>query len=463
MGGVVSSIGDAIGGAVSSVGDFVGQAVQDVGTGLASLDKGVGQIPGGWGTVGGLALGGAGLLGGAASASTAGLSEFAAADIAGLVASGIPESQAASIIASQYGIDAMVAADMAGLANQGLSAAQIASTINSSYGLDILNAAAKSSGVTASTFSNLVAKYGPTVAKSLFGNAASQASGAGGMAGTAGGLFGAGANYLLSANQLQRLQAAYNQNVAAQQAATQQATQAASFRPVGITTAFGQSQFQIDPTTGQLTSAGYTATPEVAAQRARLFGLGTQALPTTADTQAIQEQYIAQQQGLLAPGREQQLAQLRNRLYQTGRGGLATGGTVAGYGAGQPGLMQTNPETAAYYNAIAQQNAQLAANAPTYAQNLLNQQIATGTGLFGQAGQLEAMAQQPFTLGTQLGTAASTAGSRAGYYGLLGGQGAAQTQLQGQLANIYGQGAALGTVVNPLVGAAGNVISEWLK
>lgn len=310
-------------------------------------------------------------------------------------------------------------------------------------------------------------QFGISAAKALIGRAGGAGgTGAGGTrpAGTtAGGLLGAGVNYFLSADQLRRQQAAYALNVAAQQAATQQAMQAATFKPVGVTTAFGQSQFQFDPTTGQLTSAGYTATPEVAAQRQRLFGLGAEALPTTADTQAIQQQYIAQQQGLLAPGREQALAQLRNRQYQQGRTGLATGGTVAGYAPNAAGLMATNPEMAAYYNSIAQQNAQLAAQAPTYAQNLLNQQIATGTGLFSQAGQLEAMAQQPFTLGTGLGAAAAQAGSRAGYYGLLGGQGAAATQLQGQLANIYGQGAALGSLVNPVIGAAGNVISEWLK
>lgn len=325
--------------------------------------------------------------------------------------------------------------------------------------------AAQSLGFDSTTLTNYAKQFGTAALRSLLGTRGGSAAGQGGArpGTTAGGLLGAGANYFLSADQLRRQQAAYAQNVAAQQAATQQAVQAATFRPVGVTTAFGQSQFQFDPTTGQLVSAGYTATPEVSTQRQRLFQLGAEALPATTDTQALQAEYIAQQQGLLAPGREQQLAQLRNRMFQTGRTGLATGGTTAGYAPGAAGLMQTNPELAAYYNSIAQQNAQLAAQAPTYAQNLLNQRIATGTGLFSQAGQLEAMAQQPLTLGTGLGTAAAGPGARAGYYGLLGGQGAAQTQLQGQLANIYGQGAALGTVVNPLLTAAGNVVTEWLK
>lgn len=466
MGGVVSGIGDAISGAVSGVGDFVGQAVQDVGTGLASVDKGVNAVPGGWGTVAGLAAGGAGLYYGGAAAAAGGLTEMAAADVAGLVASGVSEAQAASIIAGSYGLDAMVAADMAGLAAQGLGAAQIASTVGASYGADILTAAATSAGVTPSSIMGLVQKYGPTVAKSLLGSATGSQGTAGGLlGGTTGtsGLLGAAGNYALSGYQLGQLSNAYNQNVTGQQAATQLAQKQASFTPVGMTTAFGQSNFQFDPTTGQLTSAGYTPTSAVSGQVQNLFGLGAGALPTTTDTQAVQQNYIAQQQGLLAPGREQELAQLRNRQYQRGTGGLATGGTVAGYAPNAQGLMATNPEMAALYNARAQQDATLAANAPTYAQNLLNSQIATGTGLFGAANTLEGYAQQPLALSSSLGTAASTAGAKSGYYGLLGNQAALQTQLQGQQANIYGVGQQISTASNPLLNAAGGVLSEWLK
>lgn len=335
-----------------------------------------------------------------------------------------------------------------------------------------------SSGLDSGTVTNLIKQYGTQAVKSLLGGTTTSATNAARRAQlkaqgytdaqinameTGTGLLGAGANYFLNQNQLGQLQTAYGQNVAAQQAATQTAQQQASFKPVGMTTAFGQSQFQFDPTTGQLTSAGYTPTSQVAGQVQNLFGLGAQALPTTANTQAVQEQYIAQQQGLLAPGREQQLAQLQNRQYQRGTTGLATGGTRAGYAPNAQGLMATNPEMQALYNARAQQDAQLAANAPTYAQSLLNQQIATGTGLFGAANTLEGYAQQPLSLSTALGTAGATAGAKSGYYGLLGNQAALTTQLQGNLANIYGQGAALGSAVNPLVSAAGNVIGNWLS
>ena len=336
-----------------------------------------------------------------------------------------------------------------------------------SSGADIQ--AAQSLGFDTKTLTDYAKQFGTQALRALLGTRGGSAGGAGagaGGTGTQGGLLGAGANYLLSDVARRAIQSASQQSAQQQLEATRRAEAAASFKPVGVTTAFGQSQFQFDPVTGQLTSAGYTATPQVAAQRERLFTLGAEALPTTADTAALQQQYLEQQRGLLAPSREQQLAQLRNRQFQRGTGGLATGGTVAGYAPGAAGLMQTNPEMAAYYNALAREDATLAANAPTYAQNLLNQRIATGTNLFTQAGGLETMAQQPLTLGAGLGTQASTAGARAGLYGLTGAQGAAQTQLYGNVAGASGQlGQTQGllTGVSPYLQQAGNyVLNNWL-
>jgi hypothetical protein len=50
------------------------------------------------------------------------------------------------------------------------------------------------------------------------------------------------------------------------------AAEEARFRPVGITSRFGSSNFQIDPTTGRLTSAGYDVAPDIAALRESLLG-----------------------------------------------------------------------------------------------------------------------------------------------------------------------------------------------
>jgi hypothetical protein len=163
---------------------------------------------------------------------------------------------------------------------------------------------------------------------------------------------------------------------------------------------------------------------------------------------------------------EQTLSGIRNRLFQTGRQGLGTGGTAAG------NMAQTNPELAAYYNALAQQQAQISAGADAAVQA----QQQNAAGLFGQGASLlgtltsgqasayaplqnllglsqtvEGMAQTPLQLGLQLGTS-QTPGQTAFSQGMSQ---AAQTQYGGvQAANaanaqllagiIQGAGAAAG-------------------
>ena len=336
-----------------------------------------------------------------------------------------------------------------------------------------------SSGGDYTAAANLLKQYGPQAVKALFGGSA----GAGGisaaqraalktqgytdaqingMAGTSGSLLGAGANLLLSNQAGQAIQSSAAQSAQQQRDAAALAQQQAGFTPVGTTTAFGSSNFAFDPRTGKLTSAGYTPTAQVAGQVQNLFGLGAQALPTTTDPQAIAQQYIAQQQGLLAPGREQALASLQNKQYQTGTTGLATGGTMAGYAPGQTGLMQTNPQLAAYYNSLAQQDAQLAANAPTYAQSLLDKQIATGTNLFGAVNTLQGYAQQPLTTSADLAKAQSAAGAYAGNLGLTGQTNAAQLAATGML---QGNAAMQGTYnqLGQTATGLGNTIANWLS
>ena len=235
----------------------------------------------------------------------------------------------------------------------------------------------------------------------------------------------------------------------AQVKAAQLAADEARFRPVGVTTRFGQSQFQTDPTTGRVTGAGYEISPEIRAMQDRflgltggglmqaeqaqgqfaplqgaaqgLFGLGQQYLAQS--PQEAAQQYMARQQELLAPSRERQYGQLQNQLFQTGRGGLSVGATSA-RPSGAAGLGASTPETEAYYNALAQQDAQLAAQAMQAGQ----QQTAFGAGLFGTGGnlltqgyggqvaalgpyeaylqqmkQLESLGQQPLQLGIDIG------------------------------------------------------------
>ena len=250
---------------------------------------------------------------------------------------------------------------------------------------------------------------------------------------------------------------ANQQKEAAQTAADAQieaariAADAAKFRPVGVTTRFGASNFGYDAQ-GNVISAGYTPSAEITGYQERLktlagqgmtdiegaraayqpltgaaqnlFSLGNQYLAKSPE-QAAQE-YIAKQQALISPSRQNQLAELQNKLFQQGRGGAATaqGGS----------LMATSPELAAYYNAMAQQDLVLAAQADQEARN----RITFGSGLFdtganlqnrfysGQTAayqpfatamdtsvKLENLAERPLTLGTSIGER-TTAGTAAG-------------------------------------------------
>ena len=99
-------------------------------------------------------------------------------------------------------------------------------------------------------------------------------------------------------------------------------------------------------------SPGATAPMGTAAQR--MMSLGNQYLAT--DPQAQAAKYLSEQQGLLAPGRASDLADLQSQMQAQGRGGFAIGGGVNGQGA-------ANPQMQALYNARMQQDAQLASQA----------------------------------------------------------------------------------------------------
>lgn len=222
----------------------------------------------------------------------------------------------------------------------------------------------------------------------------------------------------------------------AQLEAARVAAEAQKFRPVGVTTRFGSSQFTMSPE-GYLQSAGYTVSPEVAAIRDRLlsqaggaglqagdqaqaaqqqlFGLGQQYLAQS--PQEAAQNWMASQQALLAPSRQQAQAGLTQNLFNTGRGGVA----VAQGG----GLGAANPEQQALLNAQAMQDLQLAAQAQQQGQA----QTTFGAGLFGTgidlatagynplkaqfglAQGLESAGQNALTLGTNLGGLNTQAGS----------------------------------------------------
>lgn len=287
----------------------------------------------------------------------------------------------------------------------------------------------------------------------------------------------AGAGLLGSSMQARSAERAARTAADAELAAARIAAEEARFRPVGITTRFGRSQFTTGPD-GRVSGASYDVSPELRAYQdrlmtmaggigleslgqapgqyaalpgaaQRLFGLGERYLAESPEQ--VAQRYMTSQLDILAPQRERQLAALRNQEFQRGRTGLSVGATGLRPGGGA-GLAATNPEMEAYYNAIAQQDAELAARAQEQGQR----QLAFGTTLFGTgadllggyqrglvgslapfqgylgaAGDIESLGRQPLEIGASLG-----GGSAAAAQALqTGGSRAAQTMFGANMLN----------------------------
>jgi hypothetical protein len=245
------------------------------------------------------------------------------------------------------------------------------------------------------------------------------------------------------------------------------AAEESRFRPVGVTTRFGTSDFQFDPTTGRVSGANYSLDPALTGMQNRFMGLAEGGLTQAEQAQGqyaplqgaaqglfnLGQQYLAEspeqaaqkymlsKQNLLAPSRERQYSQLQTGLFNTGRGGLSVGGTGLRPGGGE-GLRAANPEMEAYYNAIAQQDAQIADQAMQAGQqqalfgadlyrtggNLGNQMYGLQASALGPyqaylsgATGLENLGQQALTMGTDLGrNIANPQGGQAMYQGGMG-------------------------------------------
>jgi hypothetical protein len=290
---------------------------------------------------------------------------------------------------------------------------------------------------------------------------------------------------------------------ASEREAARLAAEEARFRPVGVTTRFGSSNFQFDPTTGRVSGVNYSLDPALTGMQNRFLGLAEGGLfqaeqaqdqyaPLGQATQGLfnlgqqyiaespeqaAEKYILGRQNLLAPSRERQLAGIRTNQFNTGRTGLSVGGTGLRPGGGE-GLRASNPEMEAYYNAIAQEDARLAAEGMQAGQaqtlfgadlfrtggNLGNQMYGLQASALSpyeaylqQARQLESLGQQSFEMGSNLGrNIANTTGADAMY---RGGMGAAESMYK---ANSYNPTAnfLLSASQNPaLMRGARNAIS----
>jgi hypothetical protein len=263
-------------------------------------------------------------------------------------------------------------------------------------------------------------------------------------------------------------------------AAAKTAADAAKFKPVGVTTAFGKSNFGYDAN-GNLISAGYELPPELAAQRdAILKAAGTTGMDWMKNTQTAGQglfnlgqgyvaktpeqaaaEWMAAQQKVLQPAQDTAYARMQQQLANTGRGGLSI--------AQGTGMGAANPEAQAYYNALAQQNNQLAASAQaegraatTFGQGLMSgglDLVSQGYNpyktQFGTAQSVEQAGQNALDIGSALGGRAATAGANAANTIYQGGVGAAGVSAKANAQNPY---------ASLLAGAAGNTtITDFLN
>lgn len=290
-----------------------------------------------------------------------------------------------------------------------------------------------------------------------------------------GALLGAGLGLLGASQQADAAQSAAAANVEA----ARLAADAQKFRPVGVTTRFGTSNFQTDAN-GNVTNAGYNVAPDIAAMRDRLFTqAGSQGFQTADQAQMAQQglfnlgnRYLAQspeaaaqqwmqsQQALLAPSREQAWANLNQGNYNQGTTGLkvAQGGN----------LQSANPYASALANTQAMQDLQLASQA----QQQGRAQTQFGAGLFNTGLDIATAGYNPLKTQFGLGQTMESAGQGALDLGLnIGGrttQGAANAantiynaQTAANAANAYSPFGSL------LSGAAGNQqlmkgIGNWM-
>lgn len=259
-------------------------------------------------------------------------------------------------------------------------------------------------------------------------------------------------------------------DAAARAALAQKTMDMGKFTPVGTTTRFGTSSFTTDPVTGTITPS-YSLSPEALAYQNSLSALGTQGLAggqtmmnlgqqyVGESPEAVRQRYMDIQNALLAPGNEQALAGIRSNLVNTGRQGLAYGATEAG------GMGATNPELAAYYNSLANQQRQLAAGAETQYQNQVN----FGTGLMGSATTpftnvftaqkgVEAAGQQPLELSTNFANTVATRGAAQGANYATAMSPSLQSSYNAANYNPYAT-AFQGAASNPLVGQG--LLKAW--
>ena len=291
------------------------------------------------------------------------------------------------------------------------------------------------------------------------------------MADVIGGIFG----YMGAQEQADAQREAASQAAASQREAARISASAGAFRPVGITTRFGTSQFQMG--TDQygnpiVTGVGYTPSAETQALQNRIaamygpsLGLAEQAMPQaqrlfnlgagylTETPEAAQQRAFQQLQDVGAQARAEEEARLGASVFGRGRAGVNVGGI-------QPelyGLARAREEQRAKdiltARQMAQGDIQFGTGLMSTAYSLPTAAVSPSQAQYGLVSGLEAQAAQPLELGAALG------GRNVNPYGasaqFQAGSRAASDMLKAQQQSIASSSLAQNQLMNSLMDTLG--------
>ena len=261
-----------------------------------------------------------------------------------------------------------------------------------------------------------------------------------------------------AANAMSQVQSSIGQS---QMSDTAKAMEMAKFQPYSIRTGTGSTFF--DQGTGQ---AGFAMSPETYGYQQDLYKKAGEAVGAIAATpEAAAQQYIQQQQGLLAPQRQAEDIALRQQQLQRGRIGLGISSEAAGAGTG--GMV--NPEQFSRDRARAMADAQIAAQGTQEGQRQQAAQLALGQGMFSAGMAPEQFGLQALTQGSNIGNQMAaqglnqanlyTAGMGNVYQNMLNAAGTAQQAAQYiPQANLTGAQEAYNRQQTYLGGLQGNTL-----
>lgn len=257
------------------------------------------------------------------------------------------------------------------------------------------------------------------------------------------------------------------QAAAAQREAARMGANVSAFRPVGITSRFGTSAFDVTDVGGapRVTGARYEVSPELIAIQDALMGLtggavttaqqaGAAAAPLgeaarglfnlgagyiTESPEAARQRIFGELQAARLPAQMQEEQRLASSVFGRGRAGLGVSGIGQPelYALGRAREAQRAADIVAA-NQQAQQQAQFGTGLFSTGAQLLGQQYAIPTSalgplqsLLGTVGTIEELGQQPFRLGLGVGGQAQSGAEAGGRLLSSGLAGAASTQQAG--------------------------------